>query len=204
MSATPARSPATTVTRRDLLRGRFFGWLRGAETAPADSGADSRAEAPSPAPRTLPLLRPPGAIAEVDFVAACTRCDACAFACPHRAITAAPARLRGVDGTPIIEPMRQPCMLCADTPCIQACPSGALAPTDRVRMGTAHINPMDCLGWQGAGCWTCGERCPVPGAISRDGGRPTVSAEACTGCGMCQWVCPAPTNAVLILPTRAR
>jgi ferredoxin-type protein NapG len=29
-------------------------------------------------------------------------------------------------------------------------------------------------------------------------------AEACTGCGVCQFVCPAPHNAVLLMPVPER
>ena len=31
---------------------------------------------------------------------------------------------------------------------------------------------------------------------------PMVVPEICTGCGICQQVCPAPENAVLMLPRR--
>lgn len=199
MSAAPAQQP--TISRRDLIRGRLFGLFGGRSAAPTEA-PEQRAEAPSPARRPIPLLRPPGAIAEADFLAACTQCEACQYACPHDAIVPAPVRARGAAGTPVIEPLSQPCMMCPDTPCIDACPSGALLPTDRIRMGTARINPLDCLA--GTGCFSCGERCPVPGAITRQGGKPVVSADACTGCGICQWVCPAPHNAVLILPAQDR
>jgi Pyruvate/2-oxoacid:ferredoxin oxidoreductase delta subunit len=33
-------------------------------------------------------------------------------------------------------------------------------------------------------------------------GIPMVVPEICTGCGICHDVCPAPTNAVLVLPRR--
>jgi Pyruvate/2-oxoacid:ferredoxin oxidoreductase delta subunit len=42
----------------------------------------------------------------------------------------------------------------------------------------------------------------VPGAMSRDRGLPLVNADVCTGCGICHDVCPAPRNAVLMLPRR--
>lgn len=51
-------------------------------------------------------------------------------------------------------------------------------------------------------CAACVERCPVPGAMSRDRGLPMVNADVCTGCGICHDVCPAPRNAVLMLPRR--
>jgi Na+-translocating ferredoxin:NAD+ oxidoreductase RNF subunit RnfB len=51
-------------------------------------------------------------------------------------------------------------------------------------------------------CAVCVERCPVPGAMQVAHGMPSVVPEACTGCGICQQVCPAPTNAVLLLPRR--
>jgi Na+-translocating ferredoxin:NAD+ oxidoreductase RNF subunit RnfB len=51
-------------------------------------------------------------------------------------------------------------------------------------------------------CAACAERCPVPGAMQVVNGMASVVPEACTGCGICQQVCPAPTNAVLLLPRR--
>ncbi|NNE42622.1 MAG: 4Fe-4S binding protein, partial [Gemmatimonadetes bacterium] len=50
----------------------------------------------------------------------------------------------------------------------------------------------------------CYERCPVEGAIPVEAGLPTVDPSACTGCGICHYVCPAPENAVAILPRRER
>ena len=51
-------------------------------------------------------------------------------------------------------------------------------------------------------CAACVERCPVAGAMAVQDGMPQVVADVCTGCGICQQVCPAPTNAVLLLPGR--
>ncbi len=51
-------------------------------------------------------------------------------------------------------------------------------------------------------CAVCVERCPVPGAMQVINGMPSVVPDVCTGCGICQQVCPAPTNAVLMLPRR--
>ncbi len=51
-------------------------------------------------------------------------------------------------------------------------------------------------------CSLCVERCPEPGALHASQIIPMVVPEACTGCGICQQVCPAPRNAVLMLPRR--
>ena len=153
--------------------------------------------------RTFPVLRPPGAVPEADFLAGCTKCADCINACPYQAITHAPERMRAIAGTPIIDAAAQACLMCVDTPCITACKPGVLrrAPAAPVpKIGLARIQTMDCLAHQGSTCSTCHERCPVPGAIRLDGGRPTVVDEACTGCGMCHHVCPAPRNAVIMLP----
>jgi len=51
-------------------------------------------------------------------------------------------------------------------------------------------------------CSVCTERCPEPLAMSVDHGVPRVNPNACTGCGVCHEVCPAPRNAVLMIPAR--
>lgn len=53
-------------------------------------------------------------------------------------------------------------------------------------------------------CAACVERCPVPGAMQMSQGMPSVVLDACTGCGICHHVCPAPTNAVLMIPRRRK
>lgn len=52
------------------------------------------------------------------------------------------------------------------------------------------------------GCRICVDQCPVSGALVMDAGLPIVLADACNGCTVCQQVCPAPVNAVLIIPRR--
>ncbi len=70
-------------------------------------------------------------------------------------------------------------------------------PTDRI----AVIQGRYCLALTSF-CSTCTERCPVPGAMKKERGLPVVVADVCTGCGICQEVCPAPRNAVLMIPHR--
>ena len=66
----------------------------------------------------------------------------------------------------------------------------------------AQIQPFDCLARRGQVCTVCAERCPVPAAVRVTGTRVEIVAEHCTGCGICQQVCPAPQNAILLWPGR--
>ncbi len=213
MSAAGGKRPGGAgdqrLSRRDLLRGRLLDALLGPEPAAA--------RAPSVAPegpitpttpvrhrRAFPLLRPPGAVEEQEFLAGCTRCNACAEACPHDAIAPAPERLRAAAGTPLIDPFRAPCRMCADLPCAAACEPAVLRADLPRTMGTARIQPFACLAHQGSFCTVCSEHCPEPGAIAVESGKPRIIEAACTGCGVCQHVCPAPENAVLLMPLAER
>lgn len=194
----PPRADAS-VSRRELITGSFLAGLFGeAPSAPAS-------KAPTVAKAAVPVIRPPGAVPEPDFLAGCTRCGDCLSACPHQAIVLAPERLRSAAGTPIIEPIGQPCLMCADTPCITACKPAVLRRTvgePVPAIGIARISTVDCLAHQGTTCSSCRERCPVDGAIALTGQRPQVVADRCTGCGICHHVCLAPRNAVLLMPRK--
>ena len=91
-------------------------------------------------------------------------------------------------------------MMCSDTPCITACTTGALIPESGMRMGTAQILTQSCLAYQSSFCTVCSEQCPVPDAIVVDEGKPWIREDVCTGCGVCDFVCPAPQKAILIMP----
>lgn len=220
------------ITRRQMLRGGFLGSLfrtaadrigqsSDAPHLPKEQSAlrsdqafvcrypqsldDVAKERGSRRRPTIPVLRPPGAIDEPSFLAQCTRCDECIQACPHDAILHAPLRFREAAGTPMIDPMNQPCWLCDDRPCINACEPGVLTHAIDTLMGTARINEQTCLAHNNTLCTVCSEQCPVEGAIAIDEHhRPSVVNESCTGCGVCQYVCPAPENAVMIMPAFSR
>ena len=143
-------------------------------------------------------LRPPGALPEAEFRAACTRCFLCAEVCPAVCIEF-PSRIEGAqpplrrapgamlrpeilapvwlgDDTPYILPWKRACIVCMK--CGPACPTGALRPIveDRaeikreVRMGLAQIDRKVCLPWtRRSWCGACLTVCPYRGeAITVD------------------------------------
>ncbi|MBZ0172405.1 MAG: 4Fe-4S binding protein [Phycisphaerales bacterium] len=200
-------------SRRELLGGRLFGeiarHLAGAVEKRIDAVEQSVEEFTTPPTKPpLPVLhRPPCAVEEITFTAQCTRCDACVKACPVGAIVHADAMFGKAVGTPVIEPRSRACVMCEDLPCVAACVEegiSVLHPGLAVKMATARIIKPSCLPYNGTSCDACVVACPVDGAIETRGGVPVVHGEACTGCGLCQEVCPAPRNAVAIIPVGQR
>ena len=95
-------------------------------------------------------LRPPGAVAEKDFLALCIKCGQCLQVCPYHPIKLADvAKGHGV-GTPYIDATERGCYACDAVPCVLACPSGALdhhteKATD-IHMGIAVLEfPDTCI-----------------------------------------------------------
>lgn len=74
--------------------------------------------------------------------------------------------------------------------------------TAQTKASAAVIQGRHCLAYRGLMCSTCYERCPEPGAIVTERGIPRVVNDLCTACGICHDVCPAPTNAVLMIAGR--
>lgn len=151
------------------------------------------------------VLRPPGAIEEVAFLAECTRCDECIKACHQNAIRQATEVDSLAIGTPVIVPSETPCYLCDDMVCIKACPTNALqmVPRERIKMGVANVKEKLCHRWGGRDvfCDYCFDRCPFKGkAIVFDMGGPEVIEGRCVGCGMCEYVCPADPKAIVVVP----
>ncbi len=140
-------------------------------------------------------FRPPGAIDEMPFLAACTRCGDCIEVCPVDAIIRAPAGAGLAAGTPMIDPAVQPCTVCSDMPCAVACPTAALEPPERLwdgyHMATLELSPERCIAFHGVECGVCARSCPVgERALALDAdGRPVIHAEGCVGCGVCVRAC---------------
>lgn len=102
-------------------------------------------------------LRPPGALAEDDFLSACIKCGQCVQVCPVQAISLADIQDGAGVGTPWIDPRRQACdFSCDGLQCVLACPTGALTHEldypHQARMARAVLaRPELCLAVRGKG-----------------------------------------------------
>ena len=163
------------------------------------------------------LIRPPGALAEPDFLARCVQCGLCMKACPTGALQPAfdQAGLAGL-WTPVLVPRLgycdHGCALCG-----QVCPTGAIQPLalaqkQALRIGLATLDTTRCLPFAyGRECIVCEEHCPVPTKaiyfveteVELRGGerqrlkQPRVDAALCTGCGICETKCPFADRAAI-------
>ena len=148
--------------------------------------------------------RPPGALPEVAFLAACTRCGACEAVCPPHAILPVPVSGGLAAGTPAIDPKVQPCLVCEDMPCVKSCPTGALSSPSEgwigYRMGTVEFVPERCVTYQGTPCRVCVDACPVGerALTSDDAGHPVLRLEGCVGCGVCVKECITSPSSYLL------
>lgn len=151
-------------------------------------------------------FRPPGALPEIEFLAACTRCGACVDICPAHAIRNAPPGAGLAAGTPVLEPSIQACIVCEDIPCARACPTGALVPPpagwDAVRLGVLSLDVDRCITFHGSSCGVCARACPIgERALAMDArGHPVLKPEGCVGCGVCVTACvTTPSSLALAL-----
>jgi ferredoxin-type protein NapG len=102
-------------------------------------------------------LRPPGALQEKRFLAACIKCGQCVQVCPVEAIKLADLDEGFGVGVPYIEARAQACdFSCDGLQCVLACPTGALTHeinySHETDMGIAKVvSPGTCLAVQGKG-----------------------------------------------------
>lgn len=156
------------------------------------------------------LIRPPGALPEPRFLAACVKCGECMKACPTNALQPA-LHQAGPEGlwTPVLVPRIGYCEYYCSL-CTQVCPTGAIRELTvrektEVSIGSAWIRKDRCLPYAlGQPCRVCEEQCPTqPKAITMvetelmmpDGAWapqqvPVVDLELCIGCGICETKCP--------------
>ena len=153
-------------------------------------------------PSDVGVLRPPGALREETFVAACVGCGSCLAVCPTGGLLPL-LRLRRLDAlfTPHLVPRAGGC-LPECVACGQVCPTGALrrlTPADKTRhpIGLAVIDRERCLPWAlDERCLICRDACPrefdaielrlAPPSMPQ----PHVREGQCTGCALCERECP--------------
>jgi len=166
--------PSPGITRRGFLTAA----VSGLAAVPAERLAGLTNQNWNPG-----VVRPPGALAEEDFLQRCIKCGQCMRVCPTNVIQ--PATLEaGLEGlwTPLLNfrvgtsGCQLNCIACGNI-----CPTSAIRPlsldeklgrdkfADRgpIRLGTAFVDQGRCLPWaMNKPCIVCQENCPVsPKAI---------------------------------------
>ncbi len=162
-------------------------------------------------------LRPPGALPEEDFLAACSRCGLCVRDCPYDMLHLAEMGEDLPMGTPYFYARKAGCEMCEDIPCVPVCPTGALnhdlTDINDARMGLAVVSDKEtCIAFLGLRCEVCFNICPIRGeAITlerrhneRTGKHalfiPVIHSDACTGCGKCEEACITEEASIRVLP----
>ncbi len=167
--------------------------------------------------RPATALRPPGALEEGDFLAACSRCGLCVRDCPYDTLRLSDVAEGAATGTPFFIAREIPCEMCEDIPCVVACPTGALdkglTDINDSKMGVAVLVSQEtCLNFLGLRCDVCYRVCPlIDEAITLERSHntrtgkhamfiPTVHSDKCTGCGKCEKGCVLDEAAIKVLP----
>lgn len=221
----PASAPQQRITRHAFVRATLSSAAALALPAslsaqyPPDTTAGDTAP-PAAAEPPAPLVRPPGALTETEFVQRCIRCGNCMKVCPTNVLQPAGGHY-GLAGlwTPRLEPAIGYCEYNC-TLCGQVCPTEAIAPLPLKNkkawvMGIAVIDRKTCLPWaKGTPCIVCEEHCPVGDkAIKLDDvtvqgrrlRRPRIDETLCIGCAICVNKCPVrPVRAIRVDPPKRR
>lgn len=150
-------------------------------------------------------VRPPGALPEAAFLAACTRCGECTNVCPAHAIRPLGSEAGFAAGTPTLDVNMNACLMCADMPCAAVCPTPALeVPLQvwkRVKLSAITIDTERCITYRDVECGVCAHACPAgENALRIDAQRHPVLGPDCTGCGTCVQACVTSPSSIKSQP----
>jgi polyferredoxin len=198
-----------------LSRRRLVGTLALGCVIPPMLGVRRLTAAPDPL-----LIRPPGALAEVEFLQRCVRCAECIQVCIGNGLQ--PVLLEaGIEGifSPHLVARTGYCEFNC-TLCGQVCPTGAIreltrAEKHRTKIGNAWFDTDRCLPYaRGIPCIVCEEHCPTPDKAikfrtvvmvddltgqQQEIRHPFIVDELCIGCGICETKCPLPGRAAVFV-----
>jgi len=167
--------------------------LIGGTRRPAGPAARKAAE-------TAGLVRPPGALEEPAFLAACIRCNLCQDACEPGAVQYFTEAHGRHYQTPYVDPALKGCTLCMK--CTQVCPSGALTPMEfkdraEAEMGSVALREDLCLSFKA-------QRVRNEQAMMWELGKDPTETESPLErrgpCGECYMFCPLRERAIKLEP----
>ena len=157
---------------------------------------------------------PPGAVSVDRFLARCTACHLCLTVCPTQVLQ--PAFFEyGFAGLmkPRLDFTKAPCTYTCQA-CTEVCPDGAidrlnLAEKQIIRIGEARLDVDQCIvKTKGTDCAACSEQCPTQAVTTVPYGHnlrlPQLDPELCTGCGGCEYACPAQPRKAITVTGRRR
>ncbi len=198
LAAPAAKSPGIDLSRRGIVLTSTLGLL--APPLLSVSGSERPSEK---------LIRPPGALAEPQFLSKCIRCGECMKVCPTRGLHYASDEGSVMAfWTPVLAPRIGYCEYYCSL-CTQVCPTGAIRELtikqkQEITIGAAWIRKDRCLPYAaGELCRVCLNNCPTsPKAIAMVDTEfsapeqkirvpaPVVDLSLCVGCGICENKCP--------------
>jgi NAD-dependent dihydropyrimidine dehydrogenase PreA subunit len=161
----------------------------------------------SPAASRFWAIMPPSTVSRERFLSHCTACQACVAQCPEHILKPA-LKEYGAEGfmAPTVSYENGRCRPDCNR-CAEACPTGAirllpLAQKRRDKMGWANFNSRNCVTQtDDVECGLCARRCPHRAItlIEKNGHKvPRVNVALCTGCGACEYYCPARPKAIYV------
>lgn len=161
----------------------------------------------SPAASRFWPIMPPCTVSRERFEQRCTACQLCISRCPQHILKPA-LREYGVEGLmlPTVSYERGWCRPDCNL-CSTLCPTEAIRPLPiaqkrKDKMGWANFNSRHCVTQtDDVECGLCARRCPEHAItlVEKNGHKvPRVQVSLCTGCGACEYYCPARPKAIYV------